>query len=109
MNIYLPKRVGNAGSYAPICQWIVNTWAKVSISIVIRAFTKVGIIIEQPSDSNETGLNCYKSDLGMLDVAITKLSNADTEHEEFNGLIEERNDEKVNILYVKYWQLLLMI
>ncbi len=41
-------------SYITICQWIVDAWAKVSVSSVVRAFTKARIITEQLSNSNET-------------------------------------------------------
>ena len=32
-------------SYATICQWIVDAWANVSVSIIIQSFEKVGIIL----------------------------------------------------------------
>ncbi|KAK7934312.1 hypothetical protein WMY93_005208 [Mugilogobius chulae] len=35
-------------SCATICQWIVDAWAKVSVSTVVRAFRKAGIISELP-------------------------------------------------------------
>ena len=34
-------------SYTAICQWIIDAWTKVSISTVVQAFTKAGIITEQ--------------------------------------------------------------
>ena len=39
-------------TYATICQWIVD--AKVSVSTVVRAFTKAGIITEVPGNSGDT-------------------------------------------------------
>lgn len=51
------RQKANTGwtSYATICQWILDVWAKVSVSSVVPAFTKAGIINEQLSNSNETG------------------------------------------------------
>ncbi|GAB1601903.1 hypothetical protein Ahia01_000468800 [Argonauta hians] len=76
-------------SYVTICQWIVDTWAKVSVSTVVRAFTKAGIINEQPSNSNETESDDDEGDPGSLDAAIAQLLNSDTEDEEFDGFVEE--------------------
>ena len=39
-------------TYATIYQWIVDAW--VSVSTVVRAFTKAGIITELPGNSNDT-------------------------------------------------------
>lgn len=41
-------------TYATICQWIVDVWAKVSVSTVVRAFTKAGIITELPGKGKDT-------------------------------------------------------
>ena len=41
-------------TYATICQWIVDAWAKISVSTVVRAFTKAGIITELTGNSNDT-------------------------------------------------------
>lgn len=76
-------------SYATICQWIVDAWAKVSVSSVVRAFTKAGIITEQPGNSNETDSDNDERDPGMLDAEIAQLLNSDTEDEEFDGFAEE--------------------
>ena len=76
-------------SYATICQWIVDAWAKVSVSTVVRAFKKAGIINEQPSNSNETESDDDERDPGVLDAAIAQLLNSDTEDEEFEGFVEE--------------------
>lgn len=76
-------------SYATICQWIVDAWAKVSVSTVVRAFTKAGIINEQPSNSNETESDDDERNPGLLDAAIAQLLNSDTEDEEFDGFVEE--------------------
>ena len=67
--------------------WILDTWVKVSISSIIQAFIKAGIITEQlgTGNSNETNLR----DLGILDAEIAQLLNSDTEDEEFGGFMEE--------------------
>ena len=57
-------------SYATMCQWIV-----VSVSSVVRAFMKAGIITEQqPStgNSNETDSDNDERDPGMLDAEIAQ-------------------------------------
>lgn len=76
-------------SYATICQWIVDAWAKVSVSSVVRAFTKAGIITEQLSNSKETDSDNDERDPGMLDAEIAQLLNSDTEDEEFDGFVDE--------------------
>ena len=40
------------GSYTTICQWIIDAWAKISESTIMRFFRKVGIITEQLSTDN---------------------------------------------------------
>ncbi|KAK3549935.1 hypothetical protein QTP86_016788 [Hemibagrus guttatus] len=56
-------------SYATICEWIVDAWAKISALTVVRAFAKVGIIAEQPP-GNETDSDNDEREPGMLhDVA----------------------------------------
>lgn len=60
-------------SYATICQWIVDAWAKVSVSSVVRAFTKAGIITEQLSNSNETDSDNDERDPGMLNAEMAQL------------------------------------
>ena len=57
-------------SYATICQWIVDAWANVSVSIIIRSFEKAGIITEQPSNDNETDSDNDETNAGMLRVNI---------------------------------------
>lgn len=76
-------------TYATICQWIVDAWAKVSVSTVVRAFTKAGIITELPGNSNDTDLDNEERDPGMLDAVIAQLLNSDTEDEEFDGFVDE--------------------
>uniref|UniRef100_A0A8C5PNZ8 HTH CENPB-type domain-containing protein n=1 Tax=Leptobrachium leishanense TaxID=445787 RepID=A0A8C5PNZ8_9ANUR len=79
-------------SYATICQWIVDAWSKVSVSSVIRAFRKAGIITEQLSTSNETDSDNDENDErdpGVLDAEIAQLLNSDTEDEEFDGFAVE--------------------
>lgn len=86
-------------SYATICQWIVAAWAKVSVSSVVRAFTKAGIITEQLSNSNETDSDNDERDQGMLDAEIAQLFNSDTEGEEFDGFVEVECTGNVSVLF----------
>ena len=77
-------------SYATICQWIVDAWAKVSVSSITRSSRKAGIITE-PSNSN--GIN-YDSDNAetkpsMLDAETAQLFNSDSEDKDFNGFVVE--------------------
>ena len=37
---------------ATICQWIVDAWADITVSTVVQAFTKAGIITELPGNSS---------------------------------------------------------
>jgi len=67
--------------------------AKVSVSSVTRAFGKAGIITEQLSYSNETESD-NERDPGMLDVEIAHLLHSDTEDEEFDGFLWQRNKLK---------------
>lgn len=77
-------------TYATICQWIVDAWAKISVSTVVRAFTKAGIITELPGNSNDTDSDSDNDerDPGMLDAVIAQLLNSDTEDEEFEGFVD---------------------
>ncbi|KAG5263266.1 hypothetical protein AALO_G00262940 [Alosa alosa] len=77
-------------SSATICQWIVDAWAKVSVSTVVRAFTKAGIITELPGNSGDTDTDSDNDerDPGMLDAVIAQLLNSDTE-DEFEGFVDE--------------------
>ena len=78
-------------SYATICQWIVDSWSKISISTITRSFRKAGIITEQSSidNSNETDSDSDETDPVMLDAEIAQLLNSDTKDEEFDGFLEE--------------------
>ena len=61
----------------------MDAWANVSVSTVVRAFTKARIIAELPGNSNDTDSDNDERDPGMLDAVITQLFNSDTEDEEF--------------------------
>jgi len=78
-------------NYTIICQWIVDAWAKISVSTIMRSFRKAGIITEQLNidNSDEAGSDSNETDPGMLDVEIAQLLNSDTEDEEFDGFLEE--------------------
>ena len=79
-------------TYATICQWIVDACADITVSTVVQAFTKAGIITELPCQ-----LPCSRSDTdsdnderepGMLDAVLAQLFNSDTEEEEFEGFVD---------------------
>ncbi|KAA8589182.1 hypothetical protein FQN60_010527, partial [Etheostoma spectabile] len=74
-------------TYATICQWIVDAWAKVSVSTVVRAFTKARIITELPANSNDTDSD--NDGFGHFGCVIAQLLNSDTEDEEFKGFADE--------------------
>lgn len=76
-------------SYATIFQWIVDAWVKVSVSTVVRAFMKAGIITELPGNSNDVDSDNDDRESGMLDSVIAQLLNSDTEDEEFEGFVDE--------------------
>ena len=73
-------------SYATICQWIVDAWADISVSTVVRAFTKAGIITELPGNSSDTDSDNDERDPGMLDAVLAQLFNSDTQ--EFEGFVD---------------------
>ncbi|XP_061129331.1 activating transcription factor 7-interacting protein 1 isoform X2 [Syngnathus typhle] len=70
---------------ATICQWIVDAWADISISTVVRAFTKAGIISEVPGNSSDDDLDNDEKELDTLVATLTELLNWDMEEEEFEG------------------------
>ena len=59
-------------SYATICEWIVDAWAKVSALTDVRAFAKAS-----------------KREPGMFDGEIAQLFDSDTEDEDFDGFVTE--------------------
>ncbi|GAA6085578.1 uncharacterized protein LOC115408167 [Tachysurus ichikawai] len=65
-----------------------DAWAKVSALTVVRAFTKAGIIAEQPP-GNETDSDNDEREPGMFDGEIAQLFNSDTEYEDFDGFVGE--------------------
>lgn len=76
-------------SYATICQWIVDAWAKVSVATIVQAFAKSGIINEQPSNISEIETDDDERDPGLLDASIAQLLNSETEDEDFDGFAED--------------------
>ena len=70
-------------TYATICQWIVDAWADISVSTVLQAFTKTGIITELPGNSSDTDSDNDERDPGMLDAVLAQLFNSDTQEEGF--------------------------
>ncbi|KAJ1144883.1 hypothetical protein NDU88_011177 [Pleurodeles waltl] len=64
------------------------TFTKVSALTVVRAFTKAGIIAEQPP-GNETDSDNDEREPGMFDGEIAQLFNSDTEDEDFDGFVGE--------------------
>lgn len=74
--------------------WIsaIGLWIsglQLSVSTVVRAFTKTGIITELPSNSNHTDSNNDERDSAILDTIIAHLFNSDTEDEDFGGLVDK--------------------
>lgn len=79
-------------TYAIICQWIVDAWADISVSTVIRAFTKAGIVTELQDNSSDTDSDngdFDKTEPGSLDAVLAQLFNSDTEEEDFEGFVGE--------------------
>ncbi|XP_013880698.1 uncharacterized protein LOC106529748 [Austrofundulus limnaeus] len=78
-------------TYATICQWIVNAWADISDSTVVRAFKKAGIVTELTDNNRDTDSvndDFDETEPGVLDAALAQLFNSDTE-EEFEGFVDE--------------------
>ena len=75
-------------SYATICQWIVDARADITVSTVVQAFTKAGIITELPCNSSDTDSDNDEMEPGMFDAVLAQLSNSDTEEEEFKGFVD---------------------
>ncbi|KAK6297215.1 hypothetical protein J4Q44_G00317980 [Coregonus suidteri] len=75
-------------TYATICQWIVDAWADISVSTVVKAFTKAGIISELPGNSSDTDSDNDEREPGRLDAVVAQLFNSDTEEEEFEGFVD---------------------
>ena len=77
-------------TYAGICQWIVDAWADISVTTVVRAFAKAGIT-GLPSNSSDTDSdNDDMMEPGMLDgqlldATLAQLFTSDTEEEDFEG------------------------
>ena len=76
-------------SYATICQWIVDAWAKISVSSIVRSFRKAGIISEQHSENDDTDSDCDETDLSMLCGEIAQLFDSETEDENFNEFLDK--------------------
>ena len=78
-------------NHATICQWIVDAWAKISVSTIVRSFKKAVIITEQSSTGNgdEADSDGDETNPEMLDVEIAQLLNSDAEDEELDGFLEE--------------------
>ena len=74
-------------TYATICQWIVDAWAAISVTTMVRAFRKAGIITELPDNSIDTDSDNDEMEPGMLDAVLAQLFNPDTE-EEFSGYVD---------------------
>ncbi|CAM4731030.1 unnamed protein product [Leuciscus chuanchicus] len=75
-------------TYATICQWIVDAWADISVSTVIQAFTKAGIISELPGNRSDTDSDNDEREPGRLDAVVAQLFNSDTEAEEFEEFVD---------------------
>ena len=64
-----------------------GAWADISVSTVVQAFTKAGIITELPGNSSDTDSHNDERELGMLDAVLAQLFNSDNE-EEFEGFVD---------------------
>ncbi|TWW59230.1 hypothetical protein D4764_06G0007600 [Takifugu flavidus] len=70
-------------------QWIVNAWADISVSTLVRAFRKAGIVTEMPDNTSDTDPDDDFDEPAMLDAVFAQLFNSDTEEEEFEGFLDE--------------------
>lgn len=85
-------KTGRQRRATTICQWIVNAWADISVSTVVRVLRKAGIATELPDNSSDTDSDnddFDETELGMLDALFAQLFNSDTEEEEFEGFLDE--------------------
>ena len=73
----------------------MDAWAAISVTTVVRAFRKAGIITELPDNSSDTDSDNDEMEPGMLDAVLAQLFNSDTE-EEFEGIRIELNREYVD-------------
>ena len=64
----------------------MDAWADITVSTVVQAFTKAGIITELPGNSSDTDSDNDERDPGMLDAVLAQLFNSDNE-EEFEGFV----------------------
>ncbi|TWW61001.1 hypothetical protein D4764_05G0010910 [Takifugu flavidus] len=68
--------------------WIVDAWAMIPSSCIVRAFTKAGINAEA-EPVGESDSDDEEEEFGMLDIEIAQLFNSDTEDENFDGFVAE--------------------
>ena len=66
----------------------MDAWADISVSTVVRAFTKAGIITELQGNSSDTDSDNDERQPGMLDAVLAQLFNSDTEEEEFEEFVD---------------------
>ena len=66
----------------------MDAWADISVSTVVQAFTKAGIITELPGSSSDTDSDNDKREPGMLGAVLAQLFNSDIEEEEFEGFVD---------------------
>ena len=66
----------------------MDAWADITVSTVVQAFTKAGIITELPGNSSDTDTDSDNDerDPGMLDAVLAQLFNSDTQ--EFEGFVD---------------------
>lgn len=75
-------------SFAPMCEWIVGAWAKLSALTAVRALAKAGIVAQQPP-GNEADSDNDEREPGLSDGGIAQLFNSDTENENFDGFVQK--------------------
>ena len=66
----------------------MDSWADITVSTVVQAFTKAGIITELPGNSSDTDSDNDEREPGMLDAVLAQLFKSDTEEEEFQGFVD---------------------
>ncbi|XP_061819815.1 ribonuclease P protein subunit p29 isoform X2 [Nerophis lumbriciformis] len=69
---------------ANICQWIVNAWADISVTTVVRAFRKAGFT-ELLNNSDTDSDYFDETEPAILDLTFAQLFTSDTEDEGFTN------------------------
>ena len=76
----------------------MDAWADISVSTVVQAFTKAGIITELPGNSSDPDSDNDEMEPGMLDAVLAQLFNSGSEEEEFEGFADGELTETVSFM-----------